>query len=471
MSERMLEADYVVVGAGAVGMAFVDTMLDYSDASIIVIDRRHKPGGLWNDAYSFVRLHGPSAYYGVNSEQLGSDRIEEVGHNKGLYELATGAELAAYFDRVMRQKMLPSGRVTYLPLSEYKDGVATSLANGEKIRVRAKRRLVDATYADTRQPSTHAPNFTAADVVRLITPNTLPQNVEADANYAVIGSGKTAMDTVTWLLDQGVTPEQITWVRPRDAWVLNRKNVQPKYDFFEQIFTARAMEMEAARDCTSLDDLFLRLEAAGVLQRFDKNVMPTMFRCSICSEAEVEQLRRVTNVIRMGHIKWIGRDRMVMDKGTVSMPVNTIYINCTADGIPDRPSQPIYQDKKIVLQYVRRCSPTFSGAFVAHLEAAIPDDAVKNSMCTPVPPPKDPIDWIRMQLQEAGNQSAWAKTPALQPWLMSSRLERFAALVARAYEENNKPNLAALARYRAAAKAGLARLAELMGEQTHKKAA
>jgi hypothetical protein len=471
MSERVLEADYVVVGAGAVGMAFADAMLDHSDASMILIDRRHKPGGLWNDAYSFVRLHGPSAYYGVNSEPLGSDRIEEIGHNKGLYELATGAELAGYFDRVMRQRLLPSGRVTYLPLSEYADGVVTSLTSGEKIRVRARKKLVDATYADTRQPSTHAPSFAVAEVVRMVTPNTLPQNVDAGARYAVIGAGKTSMDAVTWLLDQGVAPARITWVRPRDAWVLNRKNVQPKYDFFKQIFTSRAMEMEAARDSTSINDLFLRLEAAGVLQRFDKNVMPTMFRCSICSEAEVEQLRRVTNVVRMGHVKWIGRDRMVMDHGTISMPVNTIYINCSADGIPDRKPQPIFQADRIVLQYVRRCSPTFSGAFIAHLETVISDDAVKNSMSTPVPPPKDPIDWIRMQLQEAGNQSAWARTPALQPWLMSSRLERFSALVARAYDENHKENLAALARYRAAAKAGLARLAELMGERTQKKAA
>jgi hypothetical protein len=305
----------------------------------------------------------------------------------------------------------------------------------------------------------------------MITPNTLPQNVEAGANYTVIGAGKTSMDTVAWLLGQGVAPDQITWVRPRDAWVLNRKNVQPKYDFFQQIFSARAMEMEAARDCTSLDDLFLRLEAAGVLQRFDTNVMPTMFRCSICSEAEVEQLRRVTNVVRMGHIKWIGRDRMVMDKGTISMPVNTIYINCSADGIPDRPSQPIFQNNKIVLQYVRRCSPTFSGAFVAHLETVLPEDAAKNAMCTPVPPPKTPLDWIRMQLQEAGNQSAWSKIPALQSWLMSSRLERFSALVARAYDENDKKNLAALARYRAAAKPGLARLAELITGEARKKAA
>lgn len=471
MSERELIADYVIVGAGAVGMAFADTLLDNSDASMIIIDRREKPGGLWNDAYSFVRLHGPAAYYGVNSKQLGSETIEETGHNRGLYELASGAELKDYFDRLMRERLIPSGRVTYMPLSEYKDGVVTSLENGETVRVHARKKLVDATYADTRQPSTHEPSFKVSESARCVTPNTLPENFESGAKYCVIGAGKTSMDTVTWLLDHGVAPEEITWVRPRDAWVLNRKNVQPKYDFFEQIFTARALEMESARDCSSIDDLFDRLEAAGIVQRFDKQVKPKMFRCSICSEAEVEQLRRVTNVIRMGHVQWVGGDRLVLQKGTVSMKRGTIYVNCTADGIPERPSQPIFQKDKIVLQYVRRCSPTFSGAFVAYLETIESDNTAKNTMCTPVPPPKVPLDWIRMQLQEVGNQLAWSRTPALQGWLMSSRLDRFSALVARAYEENDKDKLAALGRYRAAAKEGLAQLTRLMTQEKQREAA
>lgn len=61
MQTSILEADYVVVGAGACGMAFADALLSESQASIIIVDRRHQPGGHWNDSYPFVRLHGPSA--------------------------------------------------------------------------------------------------------------------------------------------------------------------------------------------------------------------------------------------------------------------------------------------------------------------------------------------------------------------------------------------------------------------------
>ena len=66
-----IETDYLVIGAGAIGMAFVDTLLSDSDAQVVMVDRHHRPGGHWNEAYPFVRLHQPAAYYGVNSRELG----------------------------------------------------------------------------------------------------------------------------------------------------------------------------------------------------------------------------------------------------------------------------------------------------------------------------------------------------------------------------------------------------------------
>ncbi len=117
-----IETDYLIIGSGAVGLAFADTLLDETDAHITLVDRHGKPGGHWNDAYSFVALHQPSAFYGVNSMPLGADRIDTVGVNKGYYELASGPEVSGYFDRVMNQKLLPSGRVSYHPMCDYHGG-------------------------------------------------------------------------------------------------------------------------------------------------------------------------------------------------------------------------------------------------------------------------------------------------------------------------------------------------------------
>jgi hypothetical protein len=53
------------------------------------------------------------------SRALGSGAIDQTGFNTGYYELASSAEVCAYFDAVMWQHLLPTGRVTYLPMSEY----------------------------------------------------------------------------------------------------------------------------------------------------------------------------------------------------------------------------------------------------------------------------------------------------------------------------------------------------------------
>ena len=94
---KNFETDYFVIGAGAAAMAFADELLTTSDARILMVDRRDKPGGHWNDAYPFVRLHQPSAFYGVNSRELGNRTKDAVGFNKGLYNLASGAEVAGLF--------------------------------------------------------------------------------------------------------------------------------------------------------------------------------------------------------------------------------------------------------------------------------------------------------------------------------------------------------------------------------------
>ena len=230
MSTDHVETDYLIIGAGAVGLAFADTLLSETDAHITIVDRRGKPGGHWNDAYAFVTLHQPSSFYGVNSMPLGSGRRDTIGLNQGLYELASGAEVAGYFDRVMNQRLLPSGRVSYHPLSNVlEDGSIESLLSGRCTQVSVRRKTVDCTYFSPEVPATHTPHFEVGTGVRLVPPNALPglwQSVERGApaprHFVVIGSGKTAMDTCVWLQQCGAPAEAIQWVVPRDSWVVNR---------------------------------------------------------------------------------------------------------------------------------------------------------------------------------------------------------------------------------------------------------
>jgi hypothetical protein len=408
-----------------------------------------------------VRLHGPALNYGVNSRELGSGRRDEIGFNQGLFELPGGDEVRRYFHEVMRERLLPSGRVRYLPSHDFKDGVATSLSEGSSVRLNARKKAVDATYAGTQLPTTHPPSFTIAEGVRCIAPHSLSPDT-LTGSYAVIGAGKTAMDTVVWLLNQGVGPERIAWVRPRDAWILPRETIQPSYEFFTETVGAFAAEFEAAQASKSMDDLFLRLEANDLLRRIDANVMPSMYRCAIASAREMALLRQVTDVIRLGRVTALEPARIVLDHGARDMPADATYINCSADGIPRKPAQPIFQGDRILLQYARRCSPTFSAALIAHIEAMPADDAAKNALVTPVPAPDEPLDWLRMHLADAHNRQRWSQSPALQAWLVNARLDRFTAMIMRALTSGNGEHAALVQRYGAAMGPGLRRMGELL---------
>ena len=70
-----VEADYLVVGAGAMGMAFTDALIDHADVRVALVDRRHSVGGHWLAAYPFVQLHQSSSFYGVASTVLGLSLI------------------------------------------------------------------------------------------------------------------------------------------------------------------------------------------------------------------------------------------------------------------------------------------------------------------------------------------------------------------------------------------------------------
>ena len=84
------------------------------------------------------------------------------------------------------------------------------------------RTFVDATYVESEIPVRHRPLYTVDQDVRRIPPNDLVDLTEPPGGFTVIGGGKTAMDTCTWLLAEGVDPGRIRWIRPRDGWLFNR---------------------------------------------------------------------------------------------------------------------------------------------------------------------------------------------------------------------------------------------------------
>lgn len=456
-----LQTDYLIAGAGAVGLAFADTLLQETDAEIVIVDRHGLPGGHWNDAYPFVGLHQPSVFYGVDNVPLGSGHVDSGGLNDGFLELASGAEVSAYFQRVMRERLVASGRVRYFPLCEWLPGsdgrhAFRSLLSGETTNVQLRRRWVDGTYYGTSVPSTHRPAFHVAAGARLATPNELPQlwkqAERLPAHFVILGGGKTAMDVGVYLLQCGARPQQIHWVRPRDSWTINRRSTQPLLSCFDAAIGGQALQMEALAQASDADDWFERLEAGGQMLRLDRSVRPTMFHYATLSEGELALLQRITQVLRLGHVQAVEPDALVFADARVAMPAGSLFIDCTARAVERRPAVPIFQPDRIVLQMVRVPQPAFSAALVAWLEAHGGDDAARNAMSTPVPLPDGVRDVPRATVVNCMNQGRWNHDAALRAWIRASRLDGFGKLID-SVDPADAARLAVLARLRAAAKA------------------
>ncbi len=457
-----LETDYLVVGAGAMGMAFTDTLIDHADAHVTLVDRRHAAGGHWLDAYPFVRLHQASVFYGVASTVLGRGDVQSTGPEAGLQERARQVEILRYYDDVLRRRFLASGRVTFLGGSEYHpDGpshLVTSRVTGTTRRVEVRRRVVDATYLSPMIPATTPPPFVVDDGVDVVAVNELAGRAAAGGRYAIVGSGKTATDAIVRLLGDGVPPDRIVWLRPRDPWMLNRAVVQP--DPVVGLGLA-ADTMAAAASAESLDDLFLRLEAAGVMLRIDPYLLPTMAKTPTLAAWELHLLRSVENVVRLGHVRRVTRGEIVLAGGSVPLAPGSLVVHCAASGLRYPPLVPLWSLDRIRLQTVRAGFPCFSAALAGFVEATRDDDRERNRLCPPNTLPDSLSTWARMQVRGTVATRAFGAEPDIAAWA-----DRCALNPARVDpSRRNDPAVRdAAARLAVHAERGLARMAELAGE-------
>jgi hypothetical protein len=441
------------------GMAFIDALTEHADVRVALVDRRHSVSGHWLEAYPFVRLHQASAFYGVASTLLGGGQLQQRGPEEGLQERATQAEICAYYARML-DRMLESGKVQFFPNSEYVgDSTVISRISGQRFEVPGCR-IVDARYLAPSIPAEKPPPFGVAENSRVLPVNDLARLEEAPNQYVIVGSGKTATDACIWLLSRGVDPDAICWVRPRDPWMLNRAVVQPDPATF---LGMAADTMQSAEKSTSLEDMFLRLEDAGIMLRIDQTVMPTMAKTPTLATWELEQLRTLENVIRRGHIQNVERGTLTFADGSVAIDDDALVVHCAADGLKYPPLVPVWRPEAITLQPIRAGFPCFGAALVGYVEATrdagADADAEKNALCPPSPLPDSMAMWAKMNVLGTKAALSFSAEPDIKEW--SDRVALNPARVPPGY-----PGSAALddARERLVrhTRPGLARLAELI---------
>ncbi|HEX3510847.1 MAG TPA: NAD(P)-binding protein [Solirubrobacteraceae bacterium] len=455
------DTDYLVVGGGASGLAFADALVAAADVEVTVVDRRAAPGGHWPDAYPFVRLHTPSAYYGVNSRALGEDRVDQEGENAGFYERASGGDVCRYFAEVALA-LAATGRVNVLTGHEHLgsggDGeLIRDLSTGEVHELVVRRKIVDARYLEASIPATHVRPFDVASGARVIPVNDLPAAAGTADSYAVLGSGKTAADACVWLLDEGVEPDRIRWIRPREAWFYDRRHFQP----LEQVgalMEGIALDAEAAAQATSIEDLFERLESWGRFARVDPSQPARMYRGTMLSARELEALRQIDDAVRLGRVRRVEPDRIVLERGETDTSRAVLHVDCTALGLRDAPATPIFQQGRIVIQQVRHLSPCFNAALIAFVEAHRDEDEERNALCPSNPYAASIDDWPRMMSRTWRTEGQWLSAPDVSAWVADSRLNLLRAVPEHAAEPSVQT---AVTRYLAHVADAIERLAEL----------
>ena len=380
--------DYLVIGAGAAAISFVDTLLDTNpQTTVLMIDRRSRIGGHWVDAYPFVRLHQPASYYGVRSMKL--------EHNTK--DLASKSQILAYYDRVLT-RLENTGRFEFLGQYNYKPNpdeedqskaILHSLSMLDKSITVNYKTLVDTTYMQITIPSINPPKYEIDPQANVVPINELAHLKQPQENFVVIGSGKTGVDAILYLLKIGVDSQKIMWVISRDMWYINRDRLYPKqlHSIFDQL--------EVLKNANSIDEVMFGLEKFDMQMRLDKSRTPEAYRCATVSPSEFSQLKRIKKIVRLGRVKKVYVDRLVIDQGEVKIHPNSLIIDCTSDGLARRPKKTIFEKNKITLQNIIFCQPTFSASILGCLEGRFQENLdKKNKNAIPVLHPNDPRDFL-----------------------------------------------------------------------------
>jgi hypothetical protein len=192
--------------------------------------------------------------------------------------------------------------------------------------------------------------------------------------------------------------------------------------------------------------------------RVDRSVTPTMAKTPTLAVWELERLRTVEHVVRLGHLRHVEPTRLVLDEGEVAMAKDSVVVHCAASGLRYRPLVPIWGDESITLQPIRAGFPCFGAALAGHVEATLDGDDDKNRLCPPSPYPNTLADWARMQVLGGRAATSFSSDPDLNAW--ANRVSINPARIPP--DTAGSPELtAAVERFQKNVRAGMARMAEL----------
>ena len=218
--------------------------------------------------------------------------------------------------------------------------------------------------------------------------------------------------------------------------------------------------MQAAVAAASLEDLFIRMEAADIMVRIDRSVTPTMAKTPTLATWELERLRTIEHVVRLGHVRLVERGRITLAAGSVAIAEDALVVHCAASGLKYPPPVSIWGPSAITPQPIRTGFPCFGAALTGYVEATREDDAEKNRLCPPTPYANTLAEWANINVLGTRAAMSFGSEPDIKAWA-----DKVALNPARIPPEH--PGSAelddALGRLQTHVRPGLAKLAELSG--------
>ena len=151
--------------------------------------------------------------------------------------------------------------------------------------------------------------------------------------------------------------------------------------------------------------------------RIDPSVTPTMAKTPTLARWELDLLRGIERVIRLGHVRGVEPGRIQLEGGDAAIHNDAVVVHCAASGLQYPPLVPIWGDEAITIQPVRAGFPCLGAALTGYVEASREDDAEKNRICHPSPLSNTPVDWAAMQTLGGRAARALNAEPDIKEWL------------------------------------------------------
>jgi hypothetical protein len=197
------------------------------------------------------------------------------------------------------------------------------------------------------------------------------------------------------------------------------------------------------------------------MMRIDRSRTPTMAKTPTLAEWELELLRGIEHVVRLGHVRHVASGTLVLADGSVEVARDALVVHCAASGLKYPPLVPIWgPSSTITLQAIRSGFPCFGAALAGYVEATRDDDAEKNRLCPPSPYGNSLAEWATMNVLGTRAAMSFGSEPDIKAW--SDTVALNPARIPPGHEAS--PELDdALGRLQSQMAPGLTRLAELAG--------